>query len=230
MIKAIVFDLDHTLFDRHGTLRAIVPALRARFAVDPALTDEQIAEYWIYGDDHYVYYGWNYIFAYLCEHGVFTDPPEYGDYRTFIFENFAKVAVKLEDSLPMLERLKKEGYKVGLITNGGHALQYKKLDLTGLRYVFDEIIVSGDVLIDKPDKEIFLMMCEKLGVEPGECVYVGDNPKNDVGGAKKAGYHTIWVKSTGTWMPEAPDPDESVEFIRDVPEKVRAIEKKTDKA
>ena len=223
MIKAVVFDLDHTLFDRHGTLAAIVPALRERFDVNHDLSDAQIAKFWNYGDDNYVYDGWKYVFDYLCENKVFITPPEFAEYRTFIFENFAKVAVKYEDSLPMLEALKKEGYKVGLITNGGHALQYRKLDMTGLRYVFDEIIVSGDVLIDKPDKEIFLMMCDKLGVEPGECVYVGDNPKNDIGGAKKAGYHTIWVKSTGTWMPDAPDPDESVDKISEVPEKVKKI-------
>lgn len=224
MIKAVVFDLDHTLFDRHATLRAIVPALRERFVVNPALSDDEIAAIWAYGDDHYVYDGWNYIFAYLCEHGVFTEPPEYDAYRTFIFENFAKVAVKYDYTLPMLESLKKDGYKVGLITNGGHALQYKKLDLTGLLYVFDEIIVSGDVMIEKPDKEIFLMMCEKLGVEPGECVYVGDNPKNDIGGAKKAGYHTIWIKSTGTWLPSVREPDESADFVYEVPEKVKKIE------
>ncbi len=223
MIKAVIFDLDHTLFDRHGTLKAIVPALRQRFKVNPAMSDEQIARFWIYGDDNYVYDGWKYIFAYLCENGVFTEEPEFADYRTFIFENFAKVAVKYDYSLPMLKQLKKDGYKVGLITNGGHALQYKKLKLTGLLYVFDEIIVSGDVLIDKPDKEIFLMMCEKLGVEPGECVYVGDNPKNDIGGAHNAGYKTIWVKSTGTWQTGAPDPDASVDFVYDVPEAVKAI-------
>lgn len=225
MIKAVIFDLDHTLFDRHGTLAAIVPALRGRFEVSDALSDAQIAEFWAYADDSYVYDGWRYIFDYLCENGVFTVLPEFAEYRAFIFENFARVAVRLEDSLPMLLSLKKDGYKVGLITNGGHALQYKKLELTGLMYVFDEIIVSGDVLIDKPDKEIFLMMCEKLGVEPGECVYVGDNPQNDIGGAHNAGYYTIWVKSTGTWQSSAPDPDGSVDYIREVPEKVKEIER-----
>ena len=44
MIKAVIFDLDHTLFDRHGTLRAIVPALRRAFQTTPALSDDEIAE------------------------------------------------------------------------------------------------------------------------------------------------------------------------------------------
>ena len=183
MIKAVVFDLDHTLFDRHGTLRAVTPALRRRFPTDPALSDDEIAALWIYADDRYVYDGWRYILAYLEQNRVFTAPVDYADYRAFVFENFAKTAVPFPYALPMLHILKQRGYKVGLITNGQHALQYKKLELTGMRYVFDEIIVSGDVQVEKPDREIFLMMCEKLGVPPEETVYVGDNPFVDVDGA-----------------------------------------------
>ena len=223
MIKAVVFDLDHTLFDRHGTLRAIVPALRKKFDVNNELTDDEIADFWIYGDDNYVYLGWRYIFAYLCENGVFVNAPDYNDYRSFIFEQFAKTAVPFAETLPMLEKLKKDGYKVGLITNGQHALQYKKLELTGLRYIFDEIIVSGDVMTEKPDKEIFLMMTEKLGVKPEECVYVGDNPVNDIKGAKGAGYHTLWIKSTGIWNEAVSAPDAEVYRVEEIPDTIKNI-------
>ena len=216
MIKAVVFDLDHTLFDRHGTLRAVTPALRRRFPTDPALSDDEIAALWIYADDRYVYDGWRYILAYLEQNRVFTAPVDYADYRAFVFENFAKTAVPFPYALPMLHILKQRGYKVGLITNGQHALQYKKLELTGMRYVFDEIIVSGDVMVEKPDPEIFYMMCEKLGVTPGETVYVGDNPVNDIGGAQKAGCRTIWIRSTRVDA-GACTPDEMANDVREIP-------------
>ena len=51
MIKAVIFDLDHTVFDRHATLTAIVPALRSAFQVDPALSDEEIAAIWGEGQE-----------------------------------------------------------------------------------------------------------------------------------------------------------------------------------
>ncbi len=224
MIKAVVFDLDHTLFDRHGTLRAVTPALRRRFPTNPALTDDRIADLWCYADDRYVYDGWSYILEYLTQNGVFTEPVDYADYRTFVFENFARTAVPYPFALPMLNTLKARGLKVGLITNGQHALQYKKLDMTGLRYVFDEIIVSGDVMVDKPDPEIFLMMCEKLGVEPGETVYVGDNPVCDVEGARKAGLKTIWIRSTRV-DGAACRPDEMANDVREIPLLVDQIDK-----
>ena len=63
MIRAVVFDLDHTLFDRHGTLKSLVPALRETFSVNEKLTDEEIGEYWCYGDDNFVYFGWENIWG-----------------------------------------------------------------------------------------------------------------------------------------------------------------------
>ena len=225
-IKAVIFDLDHTLFDRHATLRAIVPALQRRFQTDPALSDEEIAQKWIYADDRYVYDGWRYILAYLQENGVFAEPVDYGDYRSFIFESFAETAVPFPFALPMLERLKKAGLRTALITNGQHALQYKKLTLTGLRYAFDAIVVSGDVGVEKPDPEIFRLTCERLGVAPREAVYVGDNPVCDVDGAKNAGLWAIWVRSTRVDIGES-KPDEIANDVQEIPVLVAELEKKT---
>ena len=223
MLKAILFDLDHTLFDRHGTLTALVPALRRAFRVDPALSDEAVARIWCTADDHWVYDGWNYIFAYLCENGVFTEPPEYADYRSFVFRTFAGTAVPYDFVLPMLQRFKKQGFLVGLITNGQHALQYAKLRLTGLRYVFDEILVSGDYGVEKPDKEIFLIACEKLGIDPAEAVYVGDNRKNDIDGAAGAGMRTVWLCGTNDTQTGRCEPDITIRDLRELPEKIELI-------
>ena len=226
MIRAVVFDLDHTLFDRHATLRAIVPALRARFSVPPSFTDKEIGDAWTYADDSYVYDGWQYIFGCLQEKGILPQDAQYADYRTFIYEQFAKTAVRFDDTLPMLETLRDRGYKIALITNGNHALQYKKLELTGMAYIFDEIIVSGDVGVDKPEKEIFLMMCEKLGFAPEETVYVGDNPIADIDGAAGAGMKTVRILSTNRHIFGRRTPDETVETVREIPDAVERIRKK----
>ncbi len=222
-MKALLFDLDHTLFDRHATLTAIVPALRRAFSVDPARTDAEIAAVWCYADDRFVYDGWEYIFACLCENGVFASPPVYGDYRSFIFREFARTAVAYPWVRPMLEGFRREGLLLGLITNGQHALQYKKLTLTGLRYVFDEIVVSGDVGVEKPDREIFEIACEKLGIETREAVYVGDNRKNDVDGAAGAGMRTVWLQSTNPGQTGKYEPDATVRDLRELPEVLKIV-------
>ena len=47
MIKAVIFDLDHTLFDRHATLRAIAPMFRKYFDINDGVTEKESAEKWI---------------------------------------------------------------------------------------------------------------------------------------------------------------------------------------
>lgn len=225
-LKAVIFDLDHTLFDRHGTLREVAKQFRYAFRVKEGVTDEEIARLWCYADDHFVYDGWKYVLAYLTENGVFEVAPPYDRYRSFVYENFARTAVKFDEALPMLKTLKKQGYAIGLITNGNHALQYGKLNMIGIREVFDEIIVSGDVMVEKPDREIFRLMSDKLSLRPEQMVYVGDNPRNDIAGARDAGYHTIWMNSTGTWDYKIAPADESVKRVEEIPAAVERIERR----
>ena len=147
MIKAVIFDLDHTLFDRHSTLKSLVPRLREEFPVNERLSDEEIGDYWCYADDSFIYYGWEKILGHLHEKKVFTEEVCFEAYRAFLFKYFAITAVEFPETKPMLEKLREMGYKTGLITNGEHNLQYGKVKLLTLENYFDEIIVFRMLLI-----------------------------------------------------------------------------------
>lgn len=224
MIKAVIFDLDHTLFDRHGTLKSLVPALRKEFSVTKSLSDEEIGSLWCYADDNFVYFGWENIWGYLKEKGVFTVPPSFEDYRSFIYKYFAVTAVAFPETIPMLEKLRTLGYKTGIITNGNHALQYSKINMLKLSGYCDEIIVTGDYNIHKPDKEIFDIMREKFVFSPEEMVYVGDNPVNDIRGARSAGWKTVWMNSTGYWDESVSRADREVKAVGEVVDAVLSLE------
>ncbi len=223
MIKAVVFDLDHTLFDRHGTLTAVAKHFSERFDMNPDMSDEEITQRWIYADDTFVYSGWQYIYENLIENGVFRTAPPFEAYRDFVVEQFHHNAVSFPETVPMLEELKNKGFKTALITNGYHFLQNRKIDMLGLREAFDEIIVSEDVAIHKPDKRIFLVMAGKLGIEADEMIYVGDNPVNDIEGASSAGCKTIWMKCKSPLIECKIPPDETVNSIEEVPFAVEKI-------
>ena len=224
MIKAVIFDLDHTLFDRHGTLKSLVPRLREEFQVNTKMTDDEIGDIWCYADDHFVYIGWEHIHAYLIKMGVFSRAPEYKDYSAFIYKHFEKNAVAFPETVPMLNELRAKGYKTGLITNGYPYLQYAKVDMLGLRECFDEIMVTGDYGIHKPDRGIFDIMREKLSLSPEEMVYVGDNPINDIEGARGAGWKTVWMKSTGYWDEKIAPADREVGTVNEVIDAVLSME------
>lgn len=224
MIKAVIFDLDHTLFDRHGTLKSLVPRLREEFSVNENMSDGEIGEIWCYADDHFVYSGWEHILAYLSQKEVFRETPPFSEYRAFIFKHFAVTAVPFPETIPMLEELRSRGLKTGLITNGNHALQYAKIDILGLEPHFDEIIATGDYGVHKPDRAIFDIMCEKTGFTPEEMVYVGDNPVNDIYGARNAGWKTVWMKSTGYWDEKIDPADREVSTVNEVIEAILSLE------
>ena len=224
MIKAVVFDLDHTLFDRYATINKLVPQLRKHFDLNDGISDEFFIQELSYGDKHFVHKGWEGIYNHLVSKGVFKTLPGFAEYTEIVLRHFKHLAEKYDFAEPTLEKIRSMGYKVGLITNGNSSLQYKKLQMLELTDKFDEIIVSGDTPYEKPDKRIFLMMAEKMGIEPGEMMYVGDHPLNDVEGSRNAGCISVWVKTTGTWIfPEIEKPALQIETVEELPSLLEEI-------
>ena len=224
MIKAVVFDLDHTLFDRYATLKLVAPMFREKYGFNDGITDEYFTEQICWADRNFVHIGWDKILAHLNSKNIFTVVPEFDDYRLFLLSCFSKVAVPFDFSKPMLAKLRESGLKTGLITNGRHEVQSSKLAMLGLDKSFDEIVISGDTPYTKPAKEIFLLAAERLGVEPCEMMYVGDHPKFDVDGSRLAGCVPVWVKTTGTWVyPEIEKPELQVETVAEIPQIVERI-------
>jgi epoxide hydrolase-like predicted phosphatase len=67
------------------------------------------------------------------------------------------------------------GIRTGLISNSWSTEHY---DRELLAELFDDVVISGDVGMHKPEPEIYLLSCERLRVEPGDCVFVDDLREN----------------------------------------------------
>jgi epoxide hydrolase-like predicted phosphatase len=74
------------------------------------------------------------------------------------------------------------GLRTGLISNSWGLGIYERAPMD----IFDATVISGDVGLHKPQPEIYLLACERLGVEPTECVFVDDLAEN-VAGAEAVG-------------------------------------------
>jgi len=81
---------------------------------------------------------------------------------------------------------RKGGVKTGLITNSWGLGIYERAPTD----LFDETVISGDVGLHKPQPEIYELACERLGVEPADCVFVDDLREN-VAGAEAVGMEAI---------------------------------------
>ena len=84
------------------------------------------------------------------------------------------------------ERVRARGMKVAIISNWDHHLR-PLLERLGVAAWVDAILVSAEEQFEKPDPRIFQRACARLGVESHAAVHVGNDPDDDLAGAKSAG-------------------------------------------
>ena len=188
MIKAVVYDLDDTLFPeasfRESGFRFIAAYvqkngfrisekdIRAAYAEHPKKTFDMLVE--------------RYTLPFAASDLVDlyrTHPPRIQPYR----------GVR-----EILEKLKKK-YALGLITDHHAGMQRNKVAALALAAYFTRIIYSEDRGTSKPDPALFEEMKEYMRCKAGEIVYVGDNEQKDFVGARAAGYITVKYRSGGVY-------------------------------
>lgn len=140
----------------------------------------------------------DHICSILAEHLLKSSPAPkaYEALRNLVHLGYDSEYIPTEGSLECLKTLKKRGHKLAVVSNNPPKIRnvVKKL---GLADFFDEIILSSEVGLEKPDPEILRLACRKLGAEPCRSVYVGDHPL-DILCAGQAGMDAVWyaVKKT----------------------------------
>jgi putative hydrolase of the HAD superfamily len=103
-----------------------------------------------------------------------------------------------EAMLGALRAARAAGIRTGLISNSMGAGRY---DRDGFAELFDGVVISGDVGLHKPQPEIFRLGCERVGLEPGECVFVDDLREN-CDGAEAVGMTPVLHRGADTTIPE----------------------------
>jgi putative hydrolase of the HAD superfamily len=103
------------------------------------------------------------------------------------------------DLLDFLRRLRKT-VKVGLISNAWTGLRAWIVS-QHLEDAFDAMIISAEVGVAKPERRIYELALEKLGVAPREAVFVDDMPAN-AAGARAVGMHAIQFTQPKEMMAE----------------------------
>ena len=80
-----------------------------------------------------------------------------------------------QELVPVLERLKAEGYKLAVASSTGLALVERVLETNGIREYFEEVISGNMFKRSKPDPEIYCFTAGKLGVDVEECLVLEDS-------------------------------------------------------
>ena len=95
----------------------------------------------------------------------------------------------------VVRRARAQGLRTGLLSNAGGCGRPEWPDL------FDAVVLSGLAGVAKPDPAAYLLMAERLGVEPARCVLVDDLRRN-VLGAARAGMTGVHHRSVADTVAE----------------------------
>ena len=105
-------------------------------------------------------------------------------------------------AIELLQRVKAK-HPVGVVTNHVVSEQLTKVAAIGVESLIDELVISEEVGVSKPNRRIFDVALSRLGGTHEEAVMIGDSWSSDILGASGAGIRAIWLNRYGTSCPDA---------------------------
>ena len=199
--KAVLWDLDDTLYSRIAAARRTYPGMYRTHLYENK-------------DDAYIEAAADFMIAHLTRDSMIHEasfaalfeafPPNKDfclkDCQEYYFDHIHEFAVAGAEQLAVVKKLRALGIKTAIVTNVAadrFAFQRNKIDALGLTPLFDVIVLSGEVGVHKPDLRVFNYATGQLGVANEDCVFVGDNPDADIVGALGAGMEAVWIDVWG---------------------------------
>ncbi|WP_321388552.1 YjjG family noncanonical pyrimidine nucleotidase [uncultured Enterococcus sp.] len=196
--KTLLFDVDDTLLDFRATERQALYTLFSEEQLE--LTQEIEQQYQLINRNLWKEFELGNItketisktrFQKLFEQfGKKVDGEEMGlKYQKFLSEGHDL----LGNSRQILTQLKPD-YELYVVTNGIAKIQYKRLDDSKLRPFFNDIFVSEEIGYQKPMKEYFDYVFERIpAFEQEKTLIIGDSLNSDIAGGQRADIQTVWL-------------------------------------
>jgi HAD superfamily hydrolase (TIGR01509 family) len=180
MLKVVLFDLDNTLVDRDAAFRECVEAA----VTEPEARAELLRlDSGGHGDREVLLHAWK----------------RYSGRTLSVGRLGELIAERLRPDHGLLASLLRlsADTRLGVITNGGSEAQRRKFHAAGLEQVIplDQVWISAEVGMAKPDPAIFLLASSQLKVTLAECLFIGDHEPHDLAGAVAAGMRARLVSS-----------------------------------
>lgn len=211
MVRAVLFDLDDTLFDHRGCARDALAAVQASHECfrGMAFTELEQAHARFLDELHQdVMIGRvpldvarNERFRRLFAVAGVTAADDLAGLAASTYRVRYKAARRAVAGAAALLALVRERARVGIVSNNLLEEQREKLSACGLDTFIDALVVSEEAGVSKPDPAIFAIALARVGCAPGDAVMVGDSWPADIAGARAAGIRAIWFNPHGEPVP-----------------------------
>jgi putative hydrolase of the HAD superfamily len=108
----------------------------------------------------------------------------------------ARSIVPRDDAVSTLEELRRRGHRLGMISACSQDVP-DVWEETPFGELFDSTVFSCSVGVSKPDRRIYEIAADELGVEPADCLFVGDGANDELPGAEQAGMTAVQLRAPG---------------------------------
>lgn len=200
-LKAVIFDLDDTLYEERQFFHSgfvVVAAYLEQRGIGPAGKTTELLDHFHHAE------GRQQVFQKLAARLGF--PEDWVAEIVELFRSHYPVIGLAADALEVLPRLRASyRLRLGCVTDGWLAVQRRKIEALKVEPLLDALVIADEWGREfwKPHPQPFHTCCARLGVEPNEAVFVGDNPERDMVGARRAGLASIRIRRPGGYFAEA---------------------------
>lgn len=201
MYKYLLWDIDGTVLNFLASEAYAIKALFKKYNIGEC-SNEMLSQYSAINTKYWQMLEKNELTKAEILVGRFREFFQKTGIDTTIAEKFNKdYQITLGDYIEFVDKAEeillaqKGKYTLVAVTNGTKVAQEKKLLLSGLDTVFDEIFISENIGAEKPNKEYFDAVFEKLGISnenKNEVLIIGDSLTSDMKGGFLAGIDTCW--------------------------------------
>ena len=210
LLRAVIFDLDDTLFDTAGAMLTALDALTRTVPIFRGRTGTELFAMhtrYMHQIDPEVFSGQlngpqarvKRFTLMLAECGA---PDADGNGVSLAYRAIYRASFRqMPGAGRLLEELRRRGLKVGVLTNYLREVQLETLESIGLLPLLDALVTVSDAP-PKPHPASYGAICKALDVSPQQAVMVGDNWTNDVAGAVEAGLRAVWYAPAEALAPE----------------------------
>ncbi len=199
MVRAVIFDLDDTLCDYQKARKNAITHVNAILVNNGIDTDK----FW----DNYQKKE-PVLWREFMDDTITKEEYRIRRYKDALPEKFCELAEKLnrvymeeanhniqlfEDVIPLLKMLNMKGIKPAILTNGPSDGQRDKIRVLNLEKYIQNIYISEEIGLSKPNRDVFEYVVRELHVEPCTVVMVGDSLEEDIKGAELAGIKAVLI-------------------------------------
>lgn len=228
MFEFLFIDLDDTILDFKAQEDAAI--VKTLTAAGIAPTEEVCARYSQINKEHWARMERGEIDRQQVLFGrfqvLFAELGVNADWETAALsymENLSEGHYFLPGAEEALENLSRK-YRLFITSNGTARVQNRRLDSAGIRKYFEEIFISQDIGINKPDKGFFHYCFSRIpGFDPKKAMIVGDSPSSDITGGQNAGIATCWINPKHRTYSRPNKPDYEIESIAQLEELLETL-------